>query len=605
MFRRRDRPGDGGQRRRPLTADGAEPVVDETPPEAPAPAPPTPDAPKIGNDRLGLIQSVCDLVCSQIGERVDLDDAVKQSRGKFSHIVGVVAGEVLGETGVQLEPIEQRYLVTMIMKEVASFVEEHGGDADDVPDLDEDPMVASLGLAVQSADENARRNSSAPKPAAKAQAGDDGDIISASKNSVEAAKKAIQPVLLERIDVTIATQLPRAELAEQINELVQEISDESKIQLNSLEQRNLVTSLINDMIGLGPLEPLLADRSVTDIMVNGPDSVYVERAGKLDLTDVTFIDNTHVLNVATRIVTAVGRRIDETTPLCDARLEDGSRVNVIIPPLAIDGPSISIRKFAAKKITLDVMEKQRNLSPAMANVLKIAGRCRLNIIISGGTGSGKTTTLNAISQLIEPGERIVTIEDAAELQLQQPHVVRLETRPANLEGKGEITMRDLLRNTLRMRPDRIILGEVRGAEVVDMLQAMNTGHDGSLCTIHANNPREGLTRLENMVGLAGVNLSPKAIRTQIVQAVDLIVQVSRMRDGVRRVTHITEVVGQEEDVILTQDLFTFKYEGEGDDNRLKGQYVSSGIRPHLMTKAEYFGLDRALLETMSWESAAA
>jgi pilus assembly protein CpaF len=333
-------------------------------------------------------------------------------------------------------------------------------------------------------------------------------------------------------------------------------------------------------------------------MVNGCKQVYVERRGKLELTGVTFRDNAHVMSIATRIVTQVGRRIDESTPLVDARLQDGSRVNIITPPLALDGPTISIRKFSKKGITLDVMARTKNISAAMATVLKIAARSRLNILISGGTGSGKTTLLNAMSQMIDPGERIVTIEDAAELQLQQPHVVRLETRPANLEGKGEISIRDLVKNALRMRPDRIILGEVRGAEAMDMLQAMNTGHDGSLSTIHANRPREALTRLENMVGIAGVNLPSRAIRQQIAAAINLIVQISRMRDGIRRVVSVTEIIGMEGDVITTQDLFTYQYEGQLNDGSLKGSFVSSGLRPHFMTRAEYFGLDRALLEAV-------
>jgi pilus assembly protein CpaF len=304
------------------------------------------------------------------------------------------------------------------------------------------------------------------------------------------------------------------------------------------------------------------------------------------------------MNVATRIVSQVGRRVDESVPLCDARLMDGSRVNIIIPPLAIDGPSISIRKFSKKGITLDVMARQRNISESVATVLKIASRSKLNILISGGTGSGKTTLLNAMSQMIDNGDRIVTIEDAAELQLQQPHVVRLETRPANLEGEGEITMRDLVKNALRMRPDRIILGEVRGSEAVDMLQAMNTGHEGSMSTIHANRPREALTRLENMVGMAGINLPAKAVRTQVAAAIDIIVQISRMRDGMRRVTHVVEVVGMEGDVIITQDLFTYEFEGEEADGKLRGTFKSSGLRPHFTPKAAYFGLDRALLEVI-------
>jgi pilus assembly protein CpaF len=333
-------------------------------------------------------------------------------------------------------------------------------------------------------------------------------------------------------------------------------------------------------------------------MVNGAKQVYVERRGKLELTDAVFRDNAHVMSIATRIVSAIGRRIDESTPLVDARLPDGSRVNIIIPPLAIDGPSISIRKFSKKTIDLDVMARQHNISRAMATVLKIASRCRLNILISGGTGSGKTTLLNALSQMIDTDERIVTIEDAAELQLQQPHVVRLETRPPSLEGRGEITMRDLVKNALRMRPDRIILGEIRGAEAIDMLQAMNTGHDGSLGTIHANRPREALTRLENMVGMSGINLPSRAVRTQIAAAVHMILQVSRMRDGVRRVTSITEVVGMEGEVITTQELFSYKFEGTGADGMLKGSFVSAGLRPHFTPRAEYFGLDRLLLEAV-------
>ena len=418
-----------------------------------------------------------------------------------------------------------------------------------------------------------------------------------SANVNEAAPR-IYPLVLQRIDTEVAAKLQRDELSRQLADMVSEIVVEQRINLNQAEQRQLVTVLLDDMLGLGPLEPLLADESVTDIMVNGSKQVYVERRGKLELTGVSFRDNAHVMSIATRIVTQVGRRIDESTPLVDARLQDGSRVNIITPPLALDGPTISIRKFSKKGITLDVMSRQKNISAAMATVLKIAARSRLNILISGGTGSGKTTLLNAMSQMIDPGERIVTIEDAAELQLQQPHVVRLETRPANLEGKGEIAIRDLVRNALRMRPDRIILGEIRGAEALDMLQAMNTGHDGSLSTIHANRPREALTRLENMVGMGGVNLPPRAVRQQIAAAVNLIMQISRMRDGIRRVVAVTEIVGMEGDVITTQDLFTFQYEGQMPDGSLKGTFMSSGLRPHFITRAEYYGLDRALLEAV-------
>jgi pilus assembly protein CpaF len=417
-----------------------------------------------------------------------------------------------------------------------------------------------------------------------------------ARPGVESAKAQVHGLLLERIDIAAASKMTRAELSRQISAAIVEILAELKVQLNLNEQKDLVTSVINDMLGLGPLEPLLADESVTDIMVNGPKQIYIERKGKLELTDIVFRDNAHVMNVATRIVTRIGRRVDETCPLVDARLEDGSRVNIIVPPLAIDGPSVSIRKFSKKGITLDIMANQSNLSAKMANVLKIAGRCRCNILISGGTGSGKTTLLNAISQMIDHGERVVTIEDAAELQLQQPHVVRLETRPANLEGNGEITMRDLVKNALRMRPDRIIMGEVRGAEALDMLQAMNTGHDGSMCTLHANTPREAITRLENMIAMASATLPVKAVRTQIASAVHLIVQISRMRDGMRRIQSITEVVGMEGDVITTQPLFDFEFKGEDGRGKLVGEFKTSGLRPHFLQKAEYFGLGRALLE---------
>ncbi len=419
------------------------------------------------------------------------------------------------------------------------------------------------------------------------------------KSTLHEAKERLQPLLMEHIDPAAAAELTRPELADQIGEVVGELLVQERINLNLKEQRSLVILLLDDMLGLGPLEPLLADDLVTDIMVNGPNQVYIERSGKLTLSNVHFRDNQHLLNIAQRIVTAVGRRVDETSPICDARLADGSRVNVIIPPLAIDGASISIRKFSEDKITLDKMLGFKSISEPLMKLLKIAGACRLNILVSGGTGSGKTTMLNALSRMVDKGERVVTIEDAAELQLQQPHVVRLETRPANLEGKGEVTMRDLVKNALRMRPDRIILGEIRGGEAIDMLQAMNTGHDGSMGTVHANRPRETLTRMENMVNMAGLNLPPKAIREQVAASVDMIVQVQRMRDGGRRTTYVTEVVGMEGDVITTQDLFKFEFTGEDSAGNLIGDFKSTGVRPHFLQKAQYFGLDRALMEVMN------
>ncbi len=411
-------------------------------------------------------------------------------------------------------------------------------------------------------------------------------------------KIKIQNLLMEQIDLSSASKLPKEKLRPQITDLIHEIVTSQKLTLNQAEQQALALEIIDDMLGLGPLEPLLKDPAVTDIMVNGPKQIYVERKGKLELTTAAFRDEQHVSGVAQRIVSAVGRRVDESTPLCDARLPDGSRVNVIIPPLSLKGTSISIRKFSEKKITLDVMTKQGNISEPLAKVLKIAGACRLNIIISGGTGSGKTTLLNALTQYIHHGERIVTIEDAAELQLQQPHVVPLETRPQNIEGKGEVSMRDLLKNALRMRPERIILGEVRGAEAIDLLQAMNTGHDGSMGTCHSNSPREALTRMENMVCMAGFDLPQRAIKNMIAGAVHMIIQISRMRDGMRRITHVTEVVGMEGDVIVTQDLFKYEFQGEDNDGNLIGEYKSTGLRPHFTPKAAYYGLDKALLSAI-------
>ncbi|MBS0521147.1 MAG: Flp pilus assembly complex ATPase component TadA [Proteobacteria bacterium] len=420
-----------------------------------------------------------------------------------------------------------------------------------------------------------------------------------SRSKVDQARRAIQPLIMNRIDLAAAVSLPRKELTRQFEDLVAELLVEHRLQLNRPEQADLIYQIVNDMLGLGPLEPLLEDEAITDIMINGPKQVYIERRGKIEMTSVTFENNAHLLNICNRIVSRIGRRVDEASPICDARLQDGSRVNIIIPPLAIDGPSVSIRKFGKRQIGFDQMVQQGNISAAMATLLRVAARCRLNIVVSGGTGSGKTTMLNALSGMIDDGERVVTIEDAAELRMQQPHVVRLETRPANLEGNGEVNMRDLVKNALRMRPDRIILGEVRGPEAIDLLQAMNTGHDGSMGTLHANRPREALTRLENMVTMGVSSLPPKAIRTQIAGSLQLIVQISRMRDGVRRVTHITEVAGVEGDVIITQDLFTYEFKGEGADGRLIGAFKSSGLRPHFLPRAAYYGLDKVVMEAIS------
>jgi pilus assembly protein CpaF len=402
--------------------------------------------------------------------------------------------------------------------------------------------------------------------------------------------------VLRQIDPSLAADLSASDLRRQIEQVVHQIADEQRIEVSAREQLRIAGELADDMTGYGPLQPLLNDDEVTDIMVNGPFCVFVERKGRLQQTDVRFRDAEHVLSTGQKIAAVVGRRIDESSPMVDARLSDGSRVNIIFPPLALDGACISIRKFARQRLDFNGLVSNGSMSASVARMLGIAARCRLNVLISGGTGSGKTTLLNAMSRLVDEGERIVTIEDAAELQLQQPHVVRLETRPSNIEGTGEVTQRDLLRNALRMRPDRIIVGEVRGAEAFDMLQAMNTGHDGSISTIHANNSRDAVVRVENMVQMGNMNLPVSAIRTQIVSALDLIVQVERMRDGQRRVTQVSEVVGLEGDVITMNDLAVFEFEKEDSHGRIVGRYRNSMNRPRFLPRLEYFGMDRAWLQ---------
>jgi pilus assembly protein CpaF len=400
----------------------------------------------------------------------------------------------------------------------------------------------------------------------------------------------LRTLVLERIDPVVAGELPAAALRQQLDALVHELASRERMEISARDQARIAEEIARDMVGYGPLEPLLADDTINDIMVNGPEHVFVEVRGKLIRTNVRFRSAAQVAAIAQKIAATVGRRVDESSPLCDARLLDGSRVNIVFPPLALDGPCISIRKFAKKRFDLPSLTDNGSMSSPVQRILEIAARCRLNVIISGGTGSGKTTMLNAMSRLIDHGERVVTIEDAAELQLQQPHVVRLETRHANLEGRGEITARDLVRNALRMRPDRIIVGEVRGPEAFDMLQAMNTGHDGSFCTVHANTSRDALTRIENMVMMGQSTLPSRAIRTQIAAAVDLIVQIERMRDGMRRVSQVSEICGLEGDVITMNDIFTFQYEGENVDGRLRGTWVSPGMRPAFVERLTYFGM---------------
>ena len=409
---------------------------------------------------------------------------------------------------------------------------------------------------------------------------------------------ALRAACLAELDAAAVGNLTADELRAEIEALIADIATKRRFHLNGREQRELAAELVNDMLGLGPLEALLDDDSIADIMVNGPHRVFIERAGRTELSPVRFRDAAHVANVCQRIAAAVGRRIDEATPMTDARLLDGSRVNIVFPPLALDGPYISIRKFARRTIDFARLVELGSMTAPVARILEIAGRCRLNVVISGGTGSGKTTLLNAMSRLIDDSERIITIEDAAELQLQQIHVVRMETRVASLEGRGEVTQRDLVRNALRMRPDRIIVGEVRGPEAFDMLQAMNTGHDGSMSTIHANNTRDAVTRIENMVQMGNMGLPSRAIRTQIASAIDIIVQAERQRDGGRRVIQVTEVCGMEGDVILMNDIFAFEMAGESADGRIHGRYRASRARPSFYQRLAYFGLDRAWAEAI-------
>ncbi|WP_448660528.1 CpaF family protein [Sphingomonas sp. CJ99] len=416
------------------------------------------------------------------------------------------------------------------------------------------------------------------------------------ESSIHRIKEQVLPRLLERVDPEAAATLGKDELAEEFRPIIGEVLAELKLTLNRREQFALEKVLVDELLGLGPLEELLSDPAVSDIMVNGPEQTYIERKGKLELANINFRDEEHLFQIAQRICNSVGRRVDQTTPLADARLKDGSRVNVIVPPLSLKGTAISIRKFSAKPITLDMMAKGGSMSDKMATCLKVAGACRFNIVISGGTGSGKTTMLNALSKMIDPGERVLTIEDAAELRLQQPHWLPLETRPPNLEGQGEITIRDLVKNALRMRPDRIILGEIRGSECFDLLAAMNTGHDGSMATLHSNSPRECLARMENMVMMSDIKVPKEAISRQIADSVDLIVQVKRLRDGSRRVTNITEVIGMEGPVIVTQELFKFEYLDESAEGKIIGEYRSMGLRPYTLDKAKQYGFDQALLE---------
>lgn len=396
--------------------------------------------------------------------------------------------------------------------------------------------------------------------------------------------------LLDRVDLEVMSNMPADRLRVELKGLVERILAEDGTALNAVERKQLILDIQDEMLGLGPLEPLLADPTISDILVNTCRYVYVERHGKLELTNVRFASNQHLHKIIDKIVSRIGRRIDESSPMVDARLPDGSRVNAVVPPLALDGPLLSIRRFAVVPLKMEDLIGLKTLTPQMAELLSGMVKSKLNVLISGGTGTGKTTLLNALSSYIPHNERIVTIEDAAELQLQQPHVVRLETRPPNIEGKGEVTQRALVRNSLRMRPDRIIVGEVRGAEVLDMLQAMNTGHEGSMTTVHANSPRDAFTRFENMMAMAGLQLPPKAARAQIGSAISVVVQAARLTDGKRKIVSIQEVTGMEGEIVSMQEIYTFHQSGIAPDGSVRGHFHATGIRPKFLERMRAYGI---------------
>ena len=407
----------------------------------------------------------------------------------------------------------------------------------------------------------------------------------------ERIKRALHNEIIESLDFAQVGATPRAELAEQLRETLTIEVEGRALPLNRMERERLVEEILDDILGLGPLEPLLKDPDISDILVNAYDQVWVEKRGLLQRVDARFHDNRHLMQVIERIVSAVGRRIDETSPMVDARLADGSRFNAIIPPLALEGPAVSIRRFGTRQITHEDLIALGSCPRPIMEVLRGVVKSKLNCIISGGTGSGKTTLLNVLSGFIPEGERVITIEDSAELQLQQSHVVRLETRPPNVEGRGEVTQRDLVKNCLRMRPDRIILGEIRSSEAIDMLQAMNTGHDGSLATVHANSTRDAISRLETMVGMGMPNLADKNIREMIARAVDVIIQLDRLNDGSRRVLAVTEVIGMEGNVVTTQDIFTFDQRTIDEEGRVRGTFRATGVRPRFAKKLASYGIE--------------
>ncbi|PYS46078.1 MAG: pilus assembly protein CpaF [Acidobacteria bacterium] len=426
------------------------------------------------------------------------------------------------------------------------------------------------------------------------------DEAANSQRSFQEMKSRLHRALINRMDLTKLGAMAPEQANVEVSRLAEGVLAAEAMPLSAMERERLVSEVRHELFGLGPLEPLLADPTISDILVNSHRRIYIERRGKLEATDVAFKDDDHLMRVIERIVSSVGRRIDESSPMVDARLSDGSRVNAIIPPLSIDGPVLSIRRFGTEPLRMNTLIENRALTREIAEMLEMCVKARLNILISGGTGAGKTTLLNALSAYIPEDERIVTIEDSAELQLQQPHVVRLETRPPNIEGRGEVTQRDLVRNALRMRPDRIVIGEVRGGEAIDMLQAMNTGHDGSLTTIHANTPRDALSRLETMIQMTGMRLSERAMRQQIASALDVVLQVARLSDGTRRATSISEITGMEGDTITMQEIFQYERTGIDATGKVTGRFRATGIRPRFAEKLKAYGLHlpRTLLEEM-------
>ncbi|HVF56449.1 MAG TPA: CpaF family protein [Pyrinomonadaceae bacterium] len=422
-------------------------------------------------------------------------------------------------------------------------------------------------------------------------AGGAGDEASPNKQqSFQEMKQRLHRAVINRMDLTKLGLLEPEQLRSEVARLAEDLLLTDSTALSTNERERLVEEVRHELFGLGPLEPLLADQTISDILVNSPHNIYIERRGKLERTNVEFKDNEHLMRVIERIVSTVGRRIDESSPMVDARLKDGSRVNAIIPPLSLDGPVISIRRFGAEPLRISSLIEKNALTKEMAEMFEMCVHARLNILISGGTGAGKTTLLNALSAYIPENQRIVTIEDSAELQLQQPHVVRLETRPPNIEGKGEVSQRDLVKNALRMRPDRIVIGEVRGGEAIDMLQAMNTGHDGSLTTIHANTPRDALARIETMIQMTGMRLSDRAMRQQIASAINLVIQGARLSDGTRRVTSISEITGMEGEMITMQEIFHYERKGVDKDGYVIGQFRPTGVRPRFAERLKQYGM---------------